>query len=89
MFYIPSFFQQNKAFYNSKCKNTLNINIYLYANINNKVTTRDHIVVLCSNVEETRLDWQLMPVSFFFFLLLVQLTQCGTKILNDCTSQVI
>jgi len=30
------------------------------------VTTRDHIVVLCSNVEETRLDWHFMPVFFFF-----------------------
>lgn len=64
MFNIPSFFQQNKAFYNSNCKNTPNINIYSYVNINNKVTTRDHIVVLCSNVEETRLDWHLMPVFF-------------------------
>lgn len=74
MFYIPSFFQQNKAFFsNSKCKNAPNINIYIIyilymcVNMNNKVTPRDQIVVLCSNVEETRLDWHFLASVFFFF----------------------
>lgn len=55
------------------------IYIYLYPYTNNKVTTMPY-VALRSHVVVTRLDWRTWPIS------LSNKTQCGTTILDDCTS---
>lgn len=77
-------FQQNKALCNSKLINTPNITLHIYANINNKVTTRNRLWFYVHMWIKPVQDGTDCPYILLFFPL-VTLTQCGTTILDDCT----